>query len=96
MNSRGSKILIKIVNRIPHSLLVKFGYSKLGSKIVNVVKKTKSKTVHEIPFGVKIFVDLTNPRTWDLIEGKDPEKKVKKIFLLSQKFKIILITQQMN
>jgi len=75
MNSRGSKILIKIVNRIPHSLLVKFGYSKLGSKIVNVVKKTKSKTVHEIPFGVKIFVDLTNPRTWDLIEGKDPEKK---------------------
>ena len=74
-------ILIKLLNRIPHPVLVKFGYSKIGSKIVNVVKKSQSKTVHETPYGVKIYLDLANPSTWDLIQGKDPEKKVKEFFL---------------
>ncbi len=75
MGASVSKVLIKLVNRIPHSLLIKFGYSKIGSRIVYFIKKNKSKTIHEISYGVKIYVDLTNPRTWDLIEGKDSEKK---------------------
>lgn len=81
MSILGSKILIKLLNRIPPTLLVKVGYSRIGSKIVNEIRKSESKTVHEISYGVKIYYDLTNPRTWELIVGKDPEKKVKDSFL---------------
>lgn len=81
MSILGSKILIKFLNRIPPTLLVKVGYSRIGSKIVNEIRKSESKTVHEISYGVKIYYDLTNPRTWELIAGKDPEKKVKDSFV---------------
>jgi len=76
-----SQIFVRILNKIPNSMLVKFGYSKIGSKIVNIVKKSGIKTIHEMDGGVKIYVDITNPRTWDLQQGTDPEKKIKQVFL---------------
>lgn len=53
----------------------------MGSKIVKIIRKRKSRTWYEIENDIKIYFDLTNPHTWDLIQGKDPEKKIKQIFL---------------
>lgn len=76
-----SFFLIKLLNLIPHSLLVRIGYSRLGSKFVKSIRNREAKTWYEIDDGIKIHLDLANPHTWDLIQGKDPEKNIKKVFL---------------
>jgi len=81
LNILGSKILIKLLNRIPHTPIVKFGYSKIGSKLVKIVKEKQSQKFYEVAYGIKMFLDITNPYTWDLIEGKENEDKIKEIFV---------------
>ena len=73
--------MLKLLKIIPHSLLKKFAYSKIGSKVVAIIKKRESKTWYEIENGIKIYLDLTNPDVWDLIQGKDDEREIKEIFL---------------
>jgi len=43
--------------------------------------KMNAKTGHDVGFGVKMYVDLVDPHTWDLVLGNDDEKNIKKIFL---------------
>lgn len=62
-------------------MLVKFGYTRIGSKIITRIKKKRIRTFYEIENGVKMYLDIANPHTWDLIQGKDPEKKIKEVFL---------------
>ena len=78
MNS--TLLLIKILNKAPVSFMKVFGYSNIGSKIVSVFRKD-SKVYYNIEHGVKIFLDITNPLTWQLILGHDIEHKTKNIFL---------------
>jgi FkbM family methyltransferase len=73
--------LIKILNRIPRTLLIKIGYSKLGEFIIKKLKNNKSQKKCEIENGIKIYFDLTNPLTWELILKKDFETKVKNAFI---------------
>jgi len=62
-------------------MLLKFGYSKIGSKLVKTVRKRQSLNAYDVGYGVKMFLDITNPYTWDLIEGREPEGDVKKTFM---------------
>lgn len=76
-----AQILIKLVGFIPDSVLIKIGYSKIGSKIIKIIKKRQSSRIVDIGNGIKMYLDLTNPHTWDLAQGKEDEKKTKEIFL---------------
>ncbi len=62
-------------------MLVKFGYSKIGSKLVKTVRDRQIQKAYDVGYGVKMFLDITNPYTWDLIEGKEHEDIVKKTFM---------------
>jgi len=73
-------ILLRMLNIFPRSWLVKFGYSKLGSKLVQWVKQNQADRWFDID-GVKMYLDITNPQTWDLRDEKSYEDNVKKIFL---------------
>lgn len=74
-------ILIKVLSKIPRSWLIKLGYSGFGSNIIRNMKQKKLKKGYEIDNGIKIYLDLTNPLTWELILEKDFEKKVKNTFI---------------
>jgi len=65
------------------STLRTIAYSRIGSNILIQMKKRNlvGKKPMEIENGVKIFVDYTNPRGWNLVLGKDTEIKVKQVFL---------------
>ena len=76
-----SLFIIKLINKIPRSLLVKFGYSKIGSKLIKTVKEKQSQKFFDVGYGVKMHLDITNPYTWDLIEGKEHEDEIKEIFV---------------
>ena len=73
-------ILLRVLNIFPRSWLIKFGYSKIGSKIVQRVKQNQANRWFDIN-GVKMHLDITNPHTWDLRNNKNYEEDVKKIFL---------------
>jgi len=72
--------ILKILNKVPRPLLIKFGYSRIGSKIVKLFKEKQTQKWYEVGYGVKMYLDITNPHTWDLVEGREYEDKVKKIF----------------
>jgi len=72
--------VVKIFNKIPRSILLKFGYSKIGSKLVNIVRKKNFERCYDIKYGFKMYLDITNPTTWDLIE-EEYEPKVMDTFV---------------
>ena len=76
-------IILKFMNLLPKKLLLFVGYSKIGSKIIKIIKKSRINLTssYEIGFGVKMYVDLVDPHTWNLALGKDDETMIKKIFL---------------
>jgi len=74
-------IIAKILNKIPRSMLVKFGYSKIGSKLIKAVREKQSLKWYDVGYGVKMYLDITNPYTWDLAEEREHEDKVKKTFV---------------
>jgi len=74
-------ILMKILDKIPRKLLVFLGYSKIGSSVIKQIRKKESSEGYELENGIKMYLDLANPLTWELIQKKDPEKRVKDIFL---------------
>jgi len=71
---------IKILNLIPRPLQKFMGYSFLGTKLLQRLKRSASKTEFDIDYGLKIYLELSNPFTWDLVLGKDLEKDVKREF----------------
>jgi len=73
-------LAVKILNLIPRSFQKTIGYSFLGNKILQRLKSSGSKTAFDIDYGLKIYLELSNPFTWDLILGKDFEKDVKREF----------------
>jgi len=62
-------------------MLLKFGYSKIGSKLIKTVRERQSQNAYDVGYGVKMYLDITNPYTWDLIEGREHEDDVKKTFM---------------
>ena len=69
------------MNLIPIPFLKWLGYSRIGSSIVSKMRIKQSQDHFNIDNGVKIFLDFTNPLTWELILKKDVEKNIKKVFL---------------
>ena len=81
MEKKRLPLTVKILNLIPRSFQKTMGYSFLGTKILRRLKSSGSKTAFDIDYGLKIYLELSNPFTWDLILGKDFEKDVKREFL---------------
>ena len=52
-------ILLRVLNIFPRSWLIKFGYSKIGSKIIQRVKQNQANRWFDIN-GVKMHLDITN------------------------------------
>jgi len=73
-------LILKLLNKVPRPLLIKFGYSKVGTKLVKLLKEKQSQRGYEVGYGIKMYLDITNPHTWDLIEGREYEDRVKEIF----------------
>ena len=74
-------VLIKIINFLPRSWLAKIGNSRFSSTIINQIRKKGFKKWYELDYGIKIYFDPTDPHLIDMINGRDPEKNVKEIFL---------------
>ena len=74
-------LTIKILSLIPRPIQKFIGYSFLGTKLLQNLKRSGSKAAFDIDYGLKIFLELSNPLTWDLVLGKDVEKDVKQEFL---------------
>ena len=74
MEKKRLPLTVKILNLIPRSFQKIIGYSFLGTKILQYFKSSDSKTAFDIDYGLKIYLELSNPFTWDLILGKDFEK----------------------
>lgn len=79
------KLLQKIVNIIPISILRYLAYSKVGSSVVKSLKEKGigGEIIVELGDSVKIYSDLFSPR--ELQGGEKYEDKVKKIFLANIK-----------
>ena len=74
-------LTIKILSLIPRPIQKFIGYSFLGTKLLQNLKRSGSNVAFDIDYGLKIFLELSNPLTWDLVLGKDVEKDVKQEFL---------------
>ena len=74
-------VLIRTLSFIPIPILKKIGFSTLGSFLAANMRKKESDSWYEIENGIKIYFEITNPLTWQLIQGKDFEKNIKDIFL---------------
>tara|TARA_B110000263_G_C15309128_1_gene512059 strand:- start:3083 stop:3940 length:858 start_codon:yes stop_codon:yes gene_type:complete len=72
--------IVKILSFIPRPIQKCIGYSFLGTKLVKWFKSSDSKTAFDIDNGLRIYLELSNPLTWDLVLGKDVEKNVKEEF----------------
>ena len=83
MEKKKLMLIIKILTLIPRPIQKFIGYSFLGTKILQRLKKSNSSTAFDINGGLKIYLELSNPFTWDLVLGKDLEKDVKKEFSLN-------------
>ena len=81
MEKKRLLLTIKILSLIPRPIQKFIGYSFLGSKLLQNLKRSGSKVAFDIDYGLKIFLELSNPLTWDLVLGKDVEKDVKQEFL---------------
>ena len=73
-------LAIKILSLIPRPIQKFLGYSFLGTKLVQNLKGSGSKATFDIEHGLKIYLELSNPFTWDLVLGTDLEKDVKQEF----------------
>tara|TARA_B110001454_G_scaffold77216_1_gene74805 strand:- start:2074 stop:2919 length:846 start_codon:yes stop_codon:yes gene_type:complete len=73
--------IVKFLRLIPRPIQKFIGYSFLGTKLVRWFKTSDSKKAFDIDNGLKIYLELSNPLTWDLVLGKDVEKDVKEQFL---------------
>jgi len=62
-------------------MLLKFGYSKFGSVLIKTVREIQTQRAYDVGYGVKMFLDITNPLTWDLIGERGNEDEVKKTFV---------------
>ena len=80
MSKKRLLFTIKILNLIPRPVQKFMGYSFLGTKLLQRLKRSGSKTEFDIDYGLKIYLELSNPFTWDLVLGKDLEKDVKREF----------------
>ena len=74
-------VLVKILNKIPRSFLLKLGYSKIGSKLIKEIREKQLLKSFDVGYGVKMYLDITNPLTWDLVGEKGHEDEVKKTFV---------------
>lgn len=72
--------VVKILTLIPRPIQKFIGYSFLGNKLLQRLKRSGSKAAFDIDYGLKIYLELSNPFTWDLVLGKDLEKDVKQEF----------------
>ena len=83
--------MIKLLSSIPISMLKTIGYSSIGSALVPGIRNKGSELCYTIDYGVKIYFEITNPLTWQLIQGKDVEKNVKNVFFdnISEKDTVI-------
>lgn len=72
--------VVKILALIPRPIQKFIGYSFLGNKLLQRLKRSGSKAAFDIDYGLKIYLELSNPFTWDLVLGKDLEKDVKQEF----------------
>ncbi len=72
---------IKFAKKLPRSWLAKIGNSKLFSKYIEDVRKKGFDNWHQLDHGIKMYFDPTDPHLIDMIDKKDPEQKVKEIFL---------------
>ena len=73
-------LAIKILSLIPRPIQKFLGYSFLGTKLLQNLKRSGSKAAFDIEHGLKIYLELSNPFTWDLVLGTDLEKDVKQEF----------------
>ena len=80
MGKKRLLLAIKILNLIPRPIQKFIGYSFLGNKLLQRLKISGSKAAFDIDYGLKIYLELSNPFTWDLVLGKDLEKDVKQEF----------------
>ncbi len=62
-------------------MLLKFGYSKIGSKLIKAIREKQLSKNYDVGFGVKMYLDITNPLTWDLVGERGHEDEVKKTFV---------------
>jgi len=83
MEKKKLMLIIKILTLIPRPIQKFIGYSFLGTKILQRLKKSNSNVAFNIDNGLKIYLELSNPFTWDLVLGKDLEKNVKQEFALN-------------
>ena len=81
MEKKRLLLIIKILSLIPRPIQKFIGYSFLGTKLLQNLKRSGSKAAFDIDYGLKIFLELSNPLTWDLVLGKDVEKDVKQEFV---------------
>ena len=70
MEKKRLPLTVKILNLFPRSFQKTMGYSFLGTKILRRLNSSGSKTAFDIDYGLKIYLELSNPFTWDLILGK--------------------------
>ncbi len=74
-------LILKLLYKIPRPILLKFGYSKIGSKLVKIFRARQLQKSYDVGYGVKMFLDITNPHTWELIGGREQEVPVKKTLM---------------
>tara|TARA_Y100000741_G_C18247319_1_gene555997 strand:- start:683 stop:1561 length:879 start_codon:yes stop_codon:yes gene_type:complete len=80
MGKKKLLLTIKILSLIPRPIQKFLGYSFLGTKLLQNLKGSGSKATFDIQHGLKIYLELSNPFTWDLVLGKDLEEDVKEEF----------------
>ena len=71
MGKKKLLLTIKILSLIPRPIQKFLGYSFLGTKLLQNLKGAGSKATFDIQHGLKIYLELSNPFTWDLVLGKD-------------------------
>lgn len=72
---------MKFGKKFPRSWLAKIGNSEFFSKYIEDVRKKGFDNWYQLDHGIKMYFDPTDPHLLDMIDKKDPEQSVKKIFL---------------
>ena len=72
---------MKFGKKLPRSWLAKIGNSEFVSKYIEDVRKKGFDNWHQLDHDIKMYFDPTDPHLLDMIDGKDPEQKVKEVFL---------------
>jgi len=72
---------MKFGKKLPRSWLAKLGNSPFFSKYIEDVRKKGFDNWYQLDNNIKMYFDPTDPHLLDMIDGKDPEQKVKEIFL---------------